>query len=254
MAGSDPGVPRRPRAAAVVLAGGSGTRMGAELDGVPVNKVHLPLAGRPVLAWSLRTALRVPSVTRVVLVIRAEDAGTTRRLLDAEHLTGAVQVVIGGVNRQDSELAALDVLADAAGNGDIDVIAIHDGARPLAGAALWTRVIETADRVGGAIPGLPAPDVVPLPGPGVVPLDQDPPAEPLVGVQTPQAFRAGPLVEAYRAARSAGFAGTDTSSTVEEHGDLIVEVVPGGRHNLKITYPGDVPVAERLIGNDAAIG
>ena len=69
----------------------------------------------------------------------------------------------------------------------------------------------------------------------------------LVGVQTPQAFRAAPLLAAYRAADRDGFVGTDTASCVEAYTDLEIRCVPSPATNVKITYPHDVALAERLL-------
>ena len=137
------------RAAVVVLAAGAGTRVGAE-----VNKVLLPLAGVPVVARSVATACRVPGVAQVVLVVRDGEQDAVREAVE-EHLaeTGpVVTMVTGGATRHRSEWAALAHLAPAIEAGEIDVVAMHDAARPLAGVALYEAVLEAAARVGGAIP------------------------------------------------------------------------------------------------------
>ena len=69
----------------------------------------------------------------------------------------------------------------------------------------------------------------------------------LVAVQTPQAFDAGTLLEAYDAARADGFVGTDTAACLEQYADAAIRAVEGERHNLKITYPEDLRLAEELI-------
>src|SRR4051812_10137708 len=121
-----------PRCAAVLLAAGSGTRVGAE-----TNKVLLPLDGIPILARSVRTVLDVEEVHRVVLVVRPEDreevAATVAPHLGAHDLW----LVDGGERRHDSEWRALQVLARDIEDGELDVVAIHDAARPLATASLW---------------------------------------------------------------------------------------------------------------------
>lgn len=222
------------------MAGGSGTRAATGLGGVPVNKVYLPMAGRPVLAWSVRDADRAAGVTRIVLVVRQQDRELAERLLREYPPTRPVDVVTGGASRHESESAGLKALTEAVEDGQIDVIAIHDGARPLAGRDLFARVIRAADQHGGAIPGMPAPDVVP----------RDRRATPSKGqimrVQTPQAFRAPELIRAYAQADDQGFTGTDTASTVERFSDLAVQVIPGVSTNIKVTYPGDLERAQDL--------
>ena len=231
------------RAAVVVLAGGSGTRVGAGL-----NKVYLPLAGRRVISWSFTWAAKVPEIGYFALVVRPEDEELARHTLRREAPGLDVDVVTGGSSRHESEQAALNHLTERIQAGQVDVVAIHDGARPLAGPALFRSVVGTAASVGGAVPALPAdsvlevyPDGQPLHPPVATGRDG------MVRVQTPQAFRAKDLLEAYAAASHAGYQGTDTACSVEAYSDLVVQVVAGSRQNLKVTYPHDLFLAERLL-------
>ena len=118
---------------------------------------------------------------------------------------------------------------------------IHDAARPLASADLFADVIEAAATYGGALPVTEQPGLIPRNHAG------DLVTERTVAVQTPQAFRAGPLLEAYTAADAAGFVGTDTASCVERYTDLPVHCVPGDARNIKVTFPEDLSLAERLL-------
>jgi 2-C-methyl-D-erythritol 4-phosphate cytidylyltransferase len=233
---------RSPTAAAVVLAGGSGTRLGAEQ-----NKVYLPLGGRPVVAWSIATLTGMPEIGVVVLVVRASDEEHAERVL-AEHTAAtAVEVVRGGATRQESELAGLRRLAARITDGSIDVVLLHDGARPLAGRALTRAVLAAARTCGGAVPGLRRDDLASVApeGAGVA----GPVPDGLVAVQTPQGFRAGPLLAAYEEAARHGFVGTDTASCLERFApDLPIRWVPGEERNIKITYAHDLVVAEHVAG------
>lgn len=223
-------------AAALVLAGGSGTRLGA--DG---NKVYLPLGGRPVIAWSLEALSGVAGIGTVVLVVRAED----RDLAAALGLPG-VEIVPGGASRQDSELAGLRHLATRIEAGAIDTVLIHDGARPLVSPALVAEVLRVARETGGAVPGLPRDDLA-VACPGGTGVAGPAPAG-MVAVQTPQGFRAAPLLAAYEQAAAAGFAGTDTASCMERFApDVAVRGVVGDERNFKITYLHDLWVAEQVL-------
>lgn len=226
-------------AAFVVLAGGSGLRLGG-----PTNKAYLPLAGRPVVSWSLSWAADVPEVGPVVLVIRAEDAAPARAAVAASGAGERVEVVVGGETRTGSELAALDHLEDRIGSGDLQVVVLHDAARPLAGSRLLRTAIRTAAARGGAVPVIPVPGVWPARDGRVFPPR---PGEELHGVQTPQAFRARPLLEAYAAVRGAGAELTDTAGALERFGDCPVVAIPGSADNLKVTYVQDLTRAEDLI-------
>jgi 2-C-methyl-D-erythritol 4-phosphate cytidylyltransferase len=221
-------------AAVVILAAGSGTRVGAE-----TNKVLLPLGDAPVLAWSVRDALALDDVRLVLVVVRPGEQDLVSAAL-APHLGDReVGVVDGGATRHASEWNALRAIADRIGSGEIDVIAIHDGARPLAGRELFARTIETARERGGAIPVVRLPGLVALDGRAL-------PAE-LDGVQTPQAFRAPELLAAYTRAEADGFDGTDTAACLARYTDLPVAAVPSTPANLKITFPEDLDLAGRLI-------
>lgn len=219
-------------AAVVVLAAGSGTRVGAD-----VNKVLLPLRRRPLLAWSVETALSVPGVDPVVVVCRPGERPEVAAALAPHVGEREVLLIDGGATRQASEQAALDLLTPRVTAGEIDVIAIHDGARPLAGTVLFERVIAIAREYGGAVPTLELPALFPRAHSN------------LVGVQTPQAFRAAPLIAAYAAAAAAGFDGTDTAAAFAQFapGAGTIQAVPSGARNLKVTFAEDLPVAEALL-------
>jgi 2-C-methyl-D-erythritol 4-phosphate cytidylyltransferase len=223
------------RAAVVVLAAGSGTRVGAD-----VNKVLLPIDGVPVVARSVRTACTGPGVRRVVLVVRSGEEGDARRAVEP-HLPGdrpEVAMVAGGQTRHASEWAALQLLAPAIESGELEVVAMHDAARPLADVALYEAVLETAERFGGAIPVAPLHDLVAV--------DGSPLPSALVGVQTPQAFRAADLLAAHRAAAADGFEATDTAGCLAAYADVVIGAVGSDTANLKVTVADDFAVAEML--------
>jgi 2-C-methyl-D-erythritol 4-phosphate cytidylyltransferase len=233
--GTDPG------AAAVVLASGAGTRVGASL-----NKVYLPLAGRRLVSWSLSAFARTPGVSVLVLVARPQDAGLVEQVLGHEVDNAVVEVVHGGASRQESELRALRHLAGRIGRGAVDTVLLHDGARPLITTDLITRVLAVARKHGGAMPGLAADDIAAISddGESLSPLTLTGTA---VRAQTPQAFRAGPLLQAYERAEREGFAGTDTASVMERFSALPVHWVPGEHQNIKVTYPHDLAVAGHVL-------
>ena len=231
-----------PTAAVVVLAAGSGTRVGAE-----VNKILLPLRGMPLVAWSVRTALEVPGVDPVVVVCRPGERALVAAAVQPVVGDREVLLIDGGATRQASEQAALDLLAPRVAEGAVDVIALHDGARPLAGPALYEEVIAVAREYGGAVPAFDLPGLLPRSSAGA-PADRD--GARLVGVQTPQAFRAGPLLAAYAAAGTAGFDGTDTAAAFAAFApgpDLVIRAVASSARNLQVTFAEDLPVAERLL-------
>ena len=220
--------------AAVVLAAGSGSRVGAG-----VNKVLLPLAGVPLIVHSVRTAL--DAAEHVVVVARPEEEATLADTL-APHLgSRTILLARGGATRHASEWAALSALAPQIEAGEVDVVAIHDGARPLADLALWSRTIESARAGGGAIPVVTAHNLLTR--------DLSVPSGELALVQTPQAFNAHAALGAYRRAAHDGFEGTDTAACLTRYTDTPMHAVPGSPLNLKVTFAEDVRLAEGLISS-----
>lgn len=224
-------------AAVVVLAAGSGSRVGAE-----VNKVLLPLGDRPVLAWSVTAALDAPGVRRVVVVVRPGEAEAVSAALTPYLGDREVLLVEGGPTRHASEWNALRALAADIGTDTVEVVAVHDGARPLAGPDLLATVLAAAAVHGGALPvarltGLMTADLAPVRGE-------------LAGVQTPQAFAARLLLAAYTAAAAEGFEATDTAGCLARYNsDVRIAAVPSSARNLKVTFAEDVTAATALLGS-----
>ena len=220
-------------AAVVILAAGAGTRVGAA-----TNKVLLELGDTSVLGHSVRAALAVEQVTRLVLVARPGEEDAVREAVAPLLGEDGAYLVTGGDTRHASEWHALRALAADIESGEVEVVAVHDGARPLAGPELFEATLAAAREHGGALP------VVPLPG--LVTADLRRTADGVVGVQTPQAFRAPELLAAYRAAEADGFVGTDTASCLEAYAPVRIAAVPSSPANLKVTFPEDLGVADRL--------
>ena len=235
--------PQRPAgnaatAAAVVLASGAGIRVGGDR-----NKVYLPLRGRSVVAWSLRTLARVPGIGTLVLVVRPQDGELAGQVLAAECAGCRVEVVPGGAMRQESELMALRRLGSRITAGTIDVVLIHDAARPLVTPELAAAVLAAARQTGGAVPGV-AQDGLTLAGQDGTVAEAD--LGTMMAMQTPQGFAAAPLLAAYERAAAEGFAGTDTAACVTRYSGIAVRCIPGDDRNMKITYPHDLALAAKL--------
>ena len=150
-------------------------------------------------------------------------------------------VTVGGASRHLSELAGLRALAPRIESGEIDVVAIHDGARPFMTLDLLDSVLDVAARAGGAVPGLAIDEPLYRTVDGILTML---PGERLRRVQTPQAFRAGELLAAYEASVADGFEGVDTAETVERYSELEVQVVAGDPRNIKVTFVEDFFAAE----------
>jgi len=146
--------------------------------------------------------------------------------------------VHGGATRHESEYKALQYLKGDIEAGLIDLVLIHDGARPLATAELFVAIANGAQTHGGAIPTI-----------ALDPREMDTARDETVArVQTPQGFRAAQLLQAYEKAAVTGFVGTDTAACMEAFfPDVNTVAVPGDIFNIKITYPQDLAIAELLI-------
>ncbi|MBO8141264.1 MAG: 2-C-methyl-D-erythritol 4-phosphate cytidylyltransferase [Firmicutes bacterium] len=223
-------------AAVIIPAAGRGRRMGQA--GRP--KQYLPLFGKSILRWTMEACAASRAVRELILVVAAEDAASfqaelaTRRPLDKP-----VRVVPGGPERQDSVRAGLA----AVGRGT-DVVAVHDGVRPLVKPALLDAVLAAAARHGAATAAVPLKDTVKLvEGPWV---QATPERERLRLVQTPQAFRRELLEDAHFRAVREGWRATDDATLVERAGHPVA-VVEGAYDNIKITTPEDLLLAETLL-------
>jgi 2-C-methyl-D-erythritol 4-phosphate cytidylyltransferase len=206
---------------AIVVAGGTGTRFGGP-------KQFADLEGRPVLSWSLESARRACDGVVVVL----PEAHADRWDADV--------TVAGGATRSASVRAGLAAVPDS-----VDIIVVHDAARPLAGLELWKAVIsEVAAGAEGAIPACALTDTIRKKTPDGATHIID--RSTLYAVQTPQAFRASAL----RDAHAAGGDATDDAALVEAIGGRIA-LVEGSPDNLKVTTPSDLLVASALLRRTA---
>ena len=223
----------QPTVASVVLAAGSGTRFGHD-----INKVWLPLNGRHIISRSLTNAAANFKDARIILVINPADEEFARKALAADAMPTSIEIVYGGASRHESEFNALQYLKPAIDAGDIDIVLIHDGARPLATPELFSAIADGAANHGGAIPTI-----------ALDAREMDSTREESVArVQTPQGFKAQPLLAAYEKSVEEGFVGTDTAACMEEFfPEVKILAVPGDVFNFKITYPQDSAIAERLL-------
>ena len=221
-------------AAAIIVAGGLGTRMGAR-----VNKIFMEVAGRSILEHSLDLFQSDPRVDRVVLVAREADLSRCEPL--RARFSKLNWVVVGGDVRHRSEFAGLRALAAQIDAAEVDTVLVHDAVRPFATHALVDRLLAGVAQSSGCIPGLPVGRATALVADGWI--AGYPPN--LWTVQTPQAFQATWLLEAHNKAARQGFIGTDTASVVEWAGGD-VSVIEGEVDNIKITTPEDLARAAAI--------
>ncbi len=216
---------------AIILAGGSGQRMGAGR-----NKVLMELQGEPVILRAIRAFDGL--VDGVVLVSRAEDMQAMRDLLAETGLCASV--VPGGATRQESVWNGLCALPEATTR-----VLIHDGARCLVDAETIRRCKASVDACGTGVAAIPAVDTIKQVDAGGIVVNT-PDRSSLMAVQTPQGFDLALIRRAHEVAQAEGFTGTDDASLVERLGHP-VQLTLGDRRNIKLTTPEDVKMAESFL-------
>lgn len=217
-------------AGAVLLAAGSGRRLGS---GCP--KALVPLAGRPLVAWSADVLGSLPEIEEIVLVVPpGADGGDVER---AAGLAGRARIAVGGARRRDSVRSGLDAI------GSVELVLVHDAARPLLTASLARSVLAATRATGAAVPGIAVSDALVRAAAGVT--EGEVARDGLFGVQTPQGFETR-LLRAAHAAAPDDWDAPDDGAMVRAIGRP-VSLVEGDPANLKVTWPQDLERAEVLL-------
>jgi 2-C-methyl-D-erythritol 4-phosphate cytidylyltransferase len=215
---------------AVIVAGGSGTRMGTA-----VPKQFLQLAGKPVLHHTIMAFLTAIPDINIVLVLPENQISYAQMVLSSFTERIDITIVAGGATRFHSVQNGLkDIPEDA-------IIFVHDGVRPLCTPDLIRACWQQAVEHGSAIPAIPVADSIrKLNHGGSEPVDRSL----LRSIQTPQTFQASILLHAYKQPYQVSF--TDEATVVEAAGGR-VDLIDGEKSNIKITTPEDLLIAEALI-------
>lgn len=222
-----------PPVCAVIVAAGESRRMGGE------NKLLLPLCGMPVLAHTLLAFERCDAIRDIILVSREQDLLLYGKLARENGVSKLRAVVRGGDTRTASVLAGL-----TASSEDAELIAVHDGVRPLVSDTIITETVRAAAEADAAAPVVPVKDSIKRLSHGCIAADV--PRDTLGAVQTPQIFRRALLKRALFAAERENRSFTDECAAVERLGTA-VRVTPGDYANIKITTPEDMLIAEALL-------
>lgn len=214
---------------AIIVAAGEGRRFGSP-------KQFSILKGKPILDWSLETFNIHKEVNEIILVLA--DLSQKERFF--ARYNKVVAVVRGGKERQDSVLRGFNRIAP----DKTEIVLIHDGARPLVGEDLISRVIEGARARQAVVPGLFLEDTVKEVVGGEVLRTIE--RARLFRAQTPQGFSYSLLKMSLQRAFEENYYGTDEAALVERTGKKVF-VVPGNSRNIKITTPADLKIAEALL-------
>ena len=217
----------------LIAAAGSGRRMGADR-----NKLLLPLAGRPLIAWTLEAALRAERISWIGLVGQEVDRPAILSLVENAQKT--VVWIQGGDTRQESVLRGLDALPPQANH-----VLIHDGARCLAEPDLFDRCAAALEQGAALIAATPVTDTIKrVDADGLI--VETPLRSELWAAQTPQGFVVDQLRQGHAEALKQGWSVTDDASLYERLG-WPVRVLDAGPSNIKVTTPFDLTVAEAVL-------
>ena len=221
---------QQPKAAAIIVAAGSGTRM----EGI--DKVLAPIADIPVLLRATRPFQECPAIFRIIIVVSGEKERMCRRLMTGKEWSKVVEICLGGARRQDSVAEGLKHI------GDAEWVVIHDGARPLVTVDIIERGLEAVRETGAAVAAMPVKDTIKVVDGNSIVIDT-PSRISLQAVQTPQVFRSEMIRMAYYQDAPEV---TDDATLVERMGQK-VKLYPGSYDNIKITTPDDLALAELLL-------
>ncbi len=216
---------------AVLVAAGSASRMGG------IDKVMAPLGGTPMIVRTARAFQDCEAIKEIVIVTRQDLILPITGLCQGMDKVKAV--VVGGGSRQESVWLGLNALSK-----EVELAAVHDGARPLVSGALIDRVVRAAHSYGAAAPAIPVKDTIKVEQGGMIASTPD--RSTLRAVQTPQVFDFDLLRGALQKAEKDGAAVTDDCSAVERLG-MNIRLVEGEERNLKVTTPLDLKIAEMLL-------
>lgn len=223
----------RKHTAAVIVAAGSSTRMGGE------NKLLLPLCGMPILAHTLLAFEQCSAIDEIVLVCREQDIIPYSELAKEYDVSKLYMITRGGDSRTASVMAGVMACSD-----QTEIIAVHDGARPLVPAEVIEDTVAAAAKNGAACPMVPIKDSVKRVSNGVIVADIL--RDSIAAAQTPQIFEKSLLVRAHEAAAKSGKIHTDDCATVEAYGAPVC-TTKGSGENIKITTKEDLWIAEAFL-------
>ena len=225
------------KADAIIVSAGKGHRF---MEGK--KKQFYLLADKPILAHTLDKFEKCPLIHSILVVVGQEDMDyCLKEIIEKYRYRKVSQIVPGGKRRQESVKNGMDAISK-----DTDIVVIHDGVRPFVTKEMIEESIQSAVKFQAVVMAMPLKETVKMAqrdGTVLKTLDR----ESLWQIQTPQAFHANVIKEAYHRATEDGFIGTDDASLVERLGVVKVHILPGSYTNIKITTPEDLMLANLFL-------
>lgn len=221
---------------AIVVAGGSGTRM--KLDGNERSKLYINLLGKQILSYPLVTLEKSHRINEIILVIKEKDKKYCKKeIIEKFGFKKIKKICFAGNVRQDSVYNGLKSITD-----NPDIVFIHDGARLFLTQDIINKSIDAARIYKAAVVAVPSIDTIKYSTKGKF-ITSTLNRNKIWLVQTPQVFEYALILKAYEKAYQDGFYGTDDSSLVEQLGKK-VKIIMGSYENIKITTRLDLLLAE----------
>jgi 2-C-methyl-D-erythritol 4-phosphate cytidylyltransferase len=225
------------KAAAIIPAAGSGERMGSS-----IKKPYIILQGMPLLSHTLRVFAEAPDIAELIVTVNpGQEDYCRKQVVEGCAIAKPVTVVAGGSRRQDSVRNGL-----ASISGSVDLIMIHDGARPFVTVQMIKDALEITRLKRATTMAVPVKDTAAMVAKDTAVIERTLERDCLYLIQTPQTFERELICEAHRRAWAEGFAGTDDASLVERLG-VPVSVIMGSYDNIKITTQEDMLFAEAIL-------
>ncbi len=224
--------------AAVIVAAGSGTRMGTEIP-----KQFLTVSGKPVLVYTLLKFNENQHISEIVVVTKEEYISYCQELVRTFDIGKVTAIVTGGDTRQQSVLNGINNVSDNADN-----VLIHDGARPLVSDQTISKCAIALQNNKACAVGVPMKDTIKYSDNGEF-IDRTVDRSRLWQIQTPQCFDRQLALRYHKMAANDGFEATDDCMLFEHYGERVA-LVEGEYENIKITSPQDIFVMEGLLGDN----
>lgn len=219
---------------AIILAGGKGKRMGAN-----ISKQYIKLKDKPILYYTIKRFSDCKYIDRIILVLPKDEIDYCKKEVLEKYSLKVDLIVEGGKERQDSVFNALEKI-----NND-EIVLIHDGARPFVTGRIISEGIKYARLYGAAAPGVIPKDTIKIKNDESFSI-ATPNRNTLMAIQTPQVFKFNIIKECHNKIKEDNVEVTDDTMVVEEYGNKVY-LYEGDYTNIKVTTPEDLILAEKLI-------
>ena len=226
---------KREKISALIVAGGVGSRMGADIP-----KQFVEVLGKPVIAYTIDAFECNKDVDEIVIVTLEDYIVFCKDVVDSFNFSKVKSIISGGKTRQESVYNGLKEITG-------EYVLIHDGARPLVSQAVITSCINTLLSGCACAVGVKVNDTLKIADNDKV-IKSTPDRAHMYAVQTPQCFKTEEIIKAHKSAAESGFSGTDDAMLYERI-DGKIKISEGDYSNIKITTPIDIAVMEAYLTN-----